>query len=611
MVPKVKKPKIKFVNVLACIIAILPAAIFFYFLTQNWVNVFYADEWEIYKIFIKFQNHTITLKDLFAQSNESRLVFPKIFLYYLGKITNWDTRAFMASSFLINCGSSLLLLKLLSKNTEKSSALRFFIWAIINFFIFAITQWEAAFSGATSSFYLPIFLLIFSLFFDQLNLSRSLKTLIISLCCIVATYTYANGMLLWVCAFPFQDVLRDLASEPKWNWKRLFILTFDFWRCVYLALAFVSIGFYFLGYQKPSQCPSPFETFHHPLLAIQYFLCWLSAPLIKPSIWCGCIVGTIILGLFINCYKTAIGLYKHSYLSCQLYPWLMIGLFSMTSGLIATIGRSPFGIHQAFSSRYIVFSIYVPIAIIGCTYILWKSWNSQDAPLLQTRRIFLIGLLLGSGLAFSSQKYANTIPLIKKIRTKRIAAVAYLPFIDSDPNNSLLLDLGFAPGWGPYISQSLHLYIAEGIIPNPFKQTSSIWNLEQKIKVQFPQPHDEHIYGSLDKVELLDGNNIQVTGWAADTVKNALIKTILFTATDSANQTVPIATIAPHTIRPDITEIFNFSPLLASGFNTTIVVPKISNHSLIGKQFIAAWAIDNNNQLHQIGAEFIISLPTQ
>ncbi|MCX5772431.1 MAG: hypothetical protein NTZ09_19450, partial [Candidatus Hydrogenedentes bacterium] len=72
------------------LIALLPPAGLVLLLRLYHVDVPFLDEWEYLLILPKSYESTLTLADLFALHNEHRLLFPRLIMVALARLTHWN-----------------------------------------------------------------------------------------------------------------------------------------------------------------------------------------------------------------------------------------------------------------------------------------------------------------------------------------------------------------------------------------------------------------------------------------------------------------------------------------------------------------------------------------
>src|SRR5204862_2529756 len=83
------------------------------------------------------------------------------------------------------------------------------------------------------------------------NLSRAslrMKTIVNGALALIATYSFGNGMLVWVLAFPLVTGTGD--DLPR-DWPKAKI----FWRAAYVIAGAVCLVCYFISYRHPPLSP--------------------------------------------------------------------------------------------------------------------------------------------------------------------------------------------------------------------------------------------------------------------------------------------------------------------------------------------------------------------
>lgn len=537
----------------------------FFILTKNWVNILSNEEWTCYTIFVQLLQHTATFQDLFAQSYESRPAFLRLVTYGIGRAVNWDVRAFMATSFLIVCGTSYLLYRLLQ--TAGNSSVRLIAWALMNFLLFQPAQCENWFIGFQLTFFLCSFFLILALFVDRSSLSFPSKILAIALIAVLSTFSFVDGLLVWVLAFPMHDYLRS--NRPK---------NFRLWIGLYIFIALLTMSFYFADYQKPLVRPSHAFAFHYPLQGLTYFIYWVGNSLVFWRFRSACVVGCIMLLTFGFLGWKAVKLFKDRSQFCILYPWFCIGLYAIITGALITIGRSGYGVSQASSPRYINFSIYLPVAILG----LFSHFGRPRKPLIYA-------FVLGVGFFLYAQSYQKALSVaIPNQRATRLKALEYLPNVDSDTYNPIFTSLCLGPALPPSCFQrQVHLFINAGIIPNYLAHRIPLSPEREFISQLMRTPWignvstiegDDH-NGSFDEFKI-DFNMLKVGGKVGLSCQS-----IVITATNAENQTYVLGTT-------DVEE--------HSTFHGKVFTMDVNEKLASGKWRIAAWAIGPAHDFFQL-----------
>jgi hypothetical protein len=112
--------------------------------------------------------------------------------------------------------------------------------AVMNLLLFSPRQYENFLYAIMGEVFTPACALVFALLVNLSNLSLKWKALVNGALAFIGTYTFANGMLLWVLAFP-------LEITPTVQPTRARI----FWRMVYALIGAASVACYFLTYRHP------------------------------------------------------------------------------------------------------------------------------------------------------------------------------------------------------------------------------------------------------------------------------------------------------------------------------------------------------------------------
>jgi hypothetical protein len=223
-------------------LGLLPIMLMMYHVRSNWIPIPFWDEWHTPGgQFESWCRGSLTLGELFSQHNESRKFFPRLLYFALAAVGGWDVRKEMDVVFLEVCLLSLLIWRLLRRTPGSTPVAALTTWVVMMFLCFSPVQFENFLYGIQLE---PFFVGLAVVAVAAVNLSelsfRS-KTLTNLLFAFVCTYTYANGMVLWLLALPLAAY-----SDPTPRRRRVL------WSGIYLLAATVAIGFYFVGYERPA-----------------------------------------------------------------------------------------------------------------------------------------------------------------------------------------------------------------------------------------------------------------------------------------------------------------------------------------------------------------------
>jgi hypothetical protein len=410
-------------------LGLLPLMLMLYHVRSNWVQVPFWDEWHTPGVQLEWWSHGLMpLSEMFGQHNESRKFFPRLLYLALAARGGWDVRKEMDVVFLEVCLLSWLLWRLLRRSPGNTLPAALTTWVVMMFLCFSPVQFENFLSGIQLE---PFFVGLAVVAVASVNLSslsfRS-KTLINLLLAFVSTYTYANGMILWLLAFPLAD-----PSDPTPRRRQILWLGF------YLLAAVAAIGFYFVGYQSPPKHPGFVSLQNHAVDLAQYLILWIgsyfASDYVNPFI-----AGGVALGLFaIVGAGTFIFLFRTKEWRTS-YPWLLIGSYAVVTGIITAFGRLGFGVQQALDSRYTAFSLFFYLALIGGSFALYCA-RIRNNPAGRNR--FLIsaaGLAIAAALSWMAcyQKGVALLPHHREYRVKLLHALKWMDVIPDNPDLALL-----------------------------------------------------------------------------------------------------------------------------------------------------------------------------
>lgn len=360
-------------RVLCATLIALPILCALQVMRTHWVAVPWWDEWLTPgETLTSYYRGTLTFADLWSQHNESRKLVPRLVYLALYLPRGWDVRYGMVLGFAWVCVGSAGLYWVLLQSVSRSVACGGFI--LMNLLLFSPRQYENFLYSLEGENFTPAFALIFALGCNLRAKSFRTKAVINSFLALLSTYTFANGMLVWLLAFPVQ--WKGTPAIESTACRRL-------WRIAYSLAALVSIGAYFVGYQHPAEAP-PFATSISTLWdLLHYLLIWLGSLFVTPV---PATVGVCILGTFACLAAMTISRARRTGSWRVPYPWLILGSYVLVSGLVTASGRVGFGLTAAPSVRYAVFTVFFYVAVIGLLCGIY-----QDARRFIYKRSMVVG----------------------------------------------------------------------------------------------------------------------------------------------------------------------------------------------------------------------------
>jgi hypothetical protein len=383
---------------------LIPVLLLIGFVANFSVNVPIDDEWRLASLFTKIAAGNVIFNDFWALHSNHRIVFPKIIIAILAFVSQWNINYPLCFSIGLAVVTFIAIYKLSSMQVHNAGDNMFHLANILTcILIFSLVQHENWLWGFQIAWFLVNLCFVAAVYvlssnsnllpniavFNRMKYISPLKrTLAISqgfkpladyrvgertgqtdslschqwalLCpydiqisiaavfCFIASFSLAQGLLSWLAAIPAVLALEGSAVQKRKIlivWMLLFVAT-----CVLYSIDY-----------HPTRKTSIISLLSKPLVVIDYFLSLLGSPIVRsPGI--SALVGLLIFASFLF-FGFHFG--KKSSEHPEAVPWLSIGLFSILSTLVITLGRAQFGAIQAIeSSRYTTNSILLLIALV-------------------------------------------------------------------------------------------------------------------------------------------------------------------------------------------------------------------------------------------------------
>ncbi|OAB61429.1 hypothetical protein AY599_24490 [Leptolyngbya valderiana BDU 20041] len=580
---------------LSAIFASLVAASIAYF----GVNFPIWDEWDTPGLmFVKLHDGTIDLSRgrwnwgyWIAQHNESRKFFPRLILVSLASVTNWNIKVEMFLILGLMAAIALTLYALSRLTLTRTPRSRLNALAIVaNLLVFSLIQYDNFLFGLQVCVLLSLSAIVLGLLVAQTRFPLWLKTLVGILLCLVSTYSFSNGVLSWVVVFPaifFPETLR---------WREIGRRLF--WATVWIATMAVNLGFYFRNYVKPPDHPGWDEAVRHPLEAVRYFFVFLGGPLGFHDIPAATVVGAIVFGVWSAMvvallWNSATTLQEgksgfenaleHRWDLSELNrakSWIMLGGYSILSGLFAALGRVGFGIEQAISPRYTTFSLYAIVSAIYLGALLAE--RDKTVEVSSPRRRWLsrgVYLLLGIGLVLHLKTSAFALDGMYVRKTDTLHAQACTLVIDVLRDDDCLRRYVY-PDPDRLYDHAIAINDL-GYLSPPLLESDDVRDFSASLE-------SETARGFFDALVPLSGDRYQVRGWAELTERSlSAADLVLLTYTTDFGAEKPFAIIDDREFRPDALHA-GLPRDTQLGWSGEFARSQLPNRSLVVK----AWAFD-------------------
>ena len=474
-------------------VALLPLAAIVRLVGDYGVNVPYGDEWSLLPLFAKCHDHQLTFADLFRQHNEHRIFFPKLLFLAFARWTHWNVQAEMFFSVLLACGASAGIYFLLQRTVPGTSRQRFLLWALINLLIFAPVQAENWLWGFQLQVFIPNLCLIGCLVLLTSTLPEAVKFAGASLLTIVATFSFAGGLLLWpVIAFYF--FLKSTRARWLIAWTAAFVF---------------SMLIYFVGYKRQ---PVLGPEFGNPFDYLVYFVEFLGIALNRSSLSTGAaITGGLIGATAFLLYLIACWFFWKSPAASRraAAPWLVLGAYVICSAALAAHTRISVGPQQALNSRYATISLNLYVGLIGLVAIAAQSARAGELrPKVARAVASLEPQVFAAILTLSAVSFPAAIDHMEILRRLRLEGAAHLQFSQViNPTEKLPIDLMIGATL-PAIAQNADLLDRLRLLDLPLRRSAVLRDAEDRAQRSTPE------FGRTDGLMQKDGDLLEMHGWS-------------------------------------------------------------------------------------------------
>lgn len=332
----------------------------------------YLDQWEFVPFLEKAWGGELGPRDFWAQHNEHRLIFPRLVMLTLARWTDWDIRFELGANFLLGLavfGGYALLWRGSAYHLGADTPWR---WPMLSLLAFSLSQWQNWFLGWQMQEFMNILAVLIMLWALSADPPGWPTVSAAALFGLVATYSFANGMLVW----PIGAAL--LALRPGSGERgRAMLLPAWIGFSVLVAIS------YLWGFERPGYHPSIWSGLFQPVSYAAYILAYLGQPM-----WNFNAAGAMVLG--------GAGLGLGGLLAWRLWgsdrrmaalPWLGLAAYALGSAAITGSARLDLGgTEQAMSSRYVTMANGWWLALMGMAWL----WAHQTIGYGRTRRRWVI-----------------------------------------------------------------------------------------------------------------------------------------------------------------------------------------------------------------------------
>lgn len=336
----------------ACLAVVTTMAIF---VGHYGVNLPFYEEWVHAEILLKWKAGTLTFSDLWADYNQGRNVFHRLYPIALWTLGLRDLRWQMATSLLLATTTALLVARLAWRGLPGVEAR---VMAVVAFvLLLSPAQWQNFLWANQYLCFVPVLGLVLLITFVGLDLPARVCVPACIGVGLVATFTFTNGMLLW----PLGAVA--LGSRAELRQRK--------WLALWGATAALVAGVYVHGLSKPQDHERFASLLQQPALLASHIVSQFGAPfwgqlpvltapaqsLIPVVFWLG-------LAVLICLCVAVVEVWRRSAGSAAM-PWGLLVAYSGVSSVLLAGGRGPMALFTATLPRYITFILPGCVGIVG------------------------------------------------------------------------------------------------------------------------------------------------------------------------------------------------------------------------------------------------------
>jgi hypothetical protein len=350
----------------------LPAIWLGYLMFKYAVDVPFGDQWDgIAPLFVKMRSGTLGFSDFSAFHNEHRIFFPRLLIFPLAKLTNWNVRAEVALIWVLACLCALNVRRLARITGFGTPPSRWWLLLCANVLLFTPMQWENVLWGFQVGFFLPLAAMT-ALPWAACGRRRLGNFALTMVLCLISTFSIASGFCSWLLCAP---LLFFLGEQGK---ARDEIIAWTIW----IGTAFASVVIYFHGYKGPELHPNQLEVLQEPAPACQFILAYLGNPFSNGTEIDHQVVASVTGGILLFALAAA-AIYvwfwrKDRNLVAQTLPWMALSSITLCNGVLTMFGRLGYGIGGALQSRYISFSVLLPITLLFLGTRILQHWRNRN-----------------------------------------------------------------------------------------------------------------------------------------------------------------------------------------------------------------------------------------
>jgi hypothetical protein len=390
---------------------------------RDGVDTPFWDQWDgTAPLFEKMAAGTLGFADFFAQHNEHRILFPRLIFFGLGRLTHWNVRAELFVTWFLALVCLFNIWQMTRRSARKDSS--FLLLFSSSVLLFNPLSHDNFLWGFQIGFLLPL-ACVTACIWVATYVRHPLNFVFAIILCTICTFSIASGLSSWLLTTPLL-MLAQARSTSSRKWWAIWICTFLF-----------EVRVYFYGYKKPAQHPSLWGPLNHPIPAGEYVLAFLGNPFTfgtnLPPLPLGLGMGGLLVLILLACAVYIWSKRHDRGLLGEALPWLMLAMVAVSSAVLTMIGRLGLGPTQVRASRYVMFAVMLPIALLGLVPVVRSHWTRSFSARGQLITKAATFLLLSPFIIMACPSFLSDLPVWPVIRQMRLYGKALVSFINVVP----------------------------------------------------------------------------------------------------------------------------------------------------------------------------------
>jgi hypothetical protein len=486
------------VLILIWIVALIPMVHLTYLVRHYSVEVPTLDDWEMAPLIVDAHNGHLKWADIFAQQQEARTVLPKL-IFVLSAATHWDVRTLMMLSVACCWLTAAGIFILLRRSGLGLGTIAVCFWLAV-LTIFTLAQYELwIFASGFPSFFPALFIVAGLVLVGTNRLTTTWKFVLCGALATAISFTLANGLLAWGLTFPAL-----LLMDKVQRWRA--------WLIAWLGLCAVCAATYFWGYHKPGDLPAfaPAASWgDYVRFVLQFLGGGLAYAWKDHTAFCATLFGGVQVTLFFVALSYCLRRIRDRLFVAKATPWFALGLYSIGSAVLAALGRVGYGAPYALASRYVTFSIYLTIAVIGLSALVVheKSNSGQAVPARRWSYAICFLLVVAYLVPYKANAFNNRFFLRALSAKDRLAHAAVL-FCRAIDTSEIIKRTAYPNDARP-VTENADALDRLKLLRPLLARTNRIEALPHEIA------DGRRASGSCESLTPLEGNVLRASGWAS------------------------------------------------------------------------------------------------